>query len=503
MEFSPKDIDALLDEASVYARVAHLRSGVIPSPQATARLHSVAAELQWILCRRKHLVNDSRPTRRIEHALHMCRAAVAPVRRLPCELLIMIFELALPENWEETYVTTIPNFASVCHYWREAAIGYGRFWSNITVHQTCPEEAVAKRIDWSANEPLSVSLRHEGGCPQGKDVEWNASALHALFSQSHRMRRFSVHAAIYYEDILCAIGPYWPTEFPQLKELDLAVVDNLADIVEDFIGIAPNVVKLELFCHYVPRSFEVIPAWDLTHLELSLLENGQCLEEIIGVIAVYAPTLESLDVYVLDVGDIDEEYETIMFPHLRSLKLLYDACYLCRHVVAPQITSIRLDRPNPGMSGEDESELAALLTLLRRSGGPTGVCPLESLELLGMTPAEPQLVLDCFRLTPKLIHLTIRDGDECLKLLKDGDLERLIISPELLLAMTRSTVADDVPQNRLLPKLSTLGLHLEYKDEATQMLLGDMIASRQTISESDYMLPLASYRNFPDYDTEW
>ena len=133
------------------------------------------------------------------------------------------------------------------------------------------------------------------------------------------MRRFSVHAAIYYEDILRAIGPYWPTEFPQLKELDLAVVDNLADIVEDFIGIAPNVVKLELFCHYHPRSFEVIPAWDLTHLELSLLENGQCLEEIIGVIAVYAPTLQSLEVYVLDVGEIDEEYDTIMFPHLRTL----------------------------------------------------------------------------------------------------------------------------------------------------------------------------------------
>ncbi|KAI4518390.1 hypothetical protein K525DRAFT_250477 [Schizophyllum commune Loenen D] len=176
----------------------------------------------------------------------MCRAAVAPIRRLPCELLIMIFELALPENWEAA---------------------------------------------------------------------------------------FSVHAAIYYEDIIRAIGPYWPTEFPQLKELDLAVFDNLADIVEDFIGIAPN-----------------------------------------------------------------------------------------------------------------------------RSGGSTGVCPLESLELLGMTPSEPQLVLDCFGLTPKLTHLTIRDGDECLKLLKDGDLERLIISPELLLAMTRSIVSDDAPRNRLLPKLSTLAM---------------------------------------------
>ena len=109
MEFSPKDIDALLDEASVYARVAHLRSSVIPSPQATARLLSVAAELEWILCRRKHLANDSRPTRRIEHALCMCRAAVAPVRRLPCELLIMIFELALPENWEEAYVMALPD----------------------------------------------------------------------------------------------------------------------------------------------------------------------------------------------------------------------------------------------------------------------------------------------------------------------------------------------------------------------------------------------------------
>ncbi|KAL1661898.1 hypothetical protein GGF50DRAFT_90334 [Schizophyllum commune] len=433
----------------------------------------------------------------------MCRAAVAPVRRLPCELLIMILELALPENWEEAYVMTMPNFVSVCHYWREVAIGYGRFWANITVHQTCPEEAVAKRIDWSRNEPLNVSLRHGDGCPQGEDAEWNASALHALFSQSHRMRRFSVHAAIYYEDIIRAIGPYWPTEFPQLKELDLAVFDNLADIVEDFIGIAPNVVKLELFCHYVPRSFEVIPAWDLTHLELSLLEIGQCLEEIIGVIVVYAPTLQSLEVYVLDVGEIDEEYDTMMLPHLRTLKLHYDACYLYRHIVATQIASIRFERPNPGMSGEDESELAALLTLLQRSVGPTGTgaCPLESLELLGMTPADSQLVLDCFGLTPKLTHLTIRDGDECLKLLKDGDLERLIISPELLLAMTRLSVSNDAPQNRLLPKLSTLGLHLEYKDEETQMLLHDMIASRQTISDSDYMLPLASYRNFPDYDT--
>uniref|UniRef100_D8PVV4 F-box domain-containing protein n=1 Tax=Schizophyllum commune (strain H4-8 / FGSC 9210) TaxID=578458 RepID=D8PVV4_SCHCM len=488
MEFSPKDIDALLDEASVYARVAHLRSGVTPSPQATARIHSVAAELQWILCRRKHLANDSRPTRRIEHALRMCRAAVAPVRRLPRELLIIIFELALPTNWEQAYVTVMPNFASVCHYWREVAIGYGHFWANVAVHQTCPAEAVATRIDWSRNELLNVSLRHGVGCPQGENARWNSSALHALFSQSHRMRRFSVHAAIYYEDIIRAIGPCWPTEFPQLKELDLAVFDNLSDIVEDFIGIAPNVVKLELFCHYVPRSFEVIPAWDLTHLELNLLENGQCLEELIGVIAVYAPTLQSLEVYVLDVGEIDEEYDTIMFPHLRTLKLHYDACYLCRHIVAPQIASIRLERPNPGMSGEDGSELAALLTLLQRSGGPAGVCPLESLELLGMTPAEPQLVLDCFGLAPMLTCLAIQDGDECLNLLEDGDLEKLIISPQLLLAMTRSSEPGDAPQNKLLPRLSSLSLHLEYKDKEVQTLLHDMIASRQAISDSDDVL---------------
>ncbi|KAL1730247.1 hypothetical protein EV714DRAFT_284277 [Schizophyllum commune] len=502
MEHSPKDIDidALLNEASVYARVEHLRAGVNPSAHATARLLSIANKLQCILYQRQllfhrapHVTIDGTPTwriertMRIEHALRMCRAVVAPVRRLPRELLIMIFELALPWKWEEAYATQILHFASVCHYWREVVTGYGRFWSTIRMHQTTHAGAVENRIRWSSNSSLEVSLIHLD--PHSRDgAQWNAAALHVLFSQSHRMRRLSLALDTFYPDVIQAIGHFWPRAMPQLEELELKVFDNLAEAVRDFANLAPNLVVLQLVCEKVPAPIEFPPTWKLTSLKLHMVEQGQYLHEVIANIAACAPTLESLDVYVLDVGEIDAQFATIVFPNLQTLTLRFDACYLCRYAVAPRIVNLKLEREDPGMSGQDESEI--------RSVDSTGFCPVESLELIGMTPAHPQL----------LEHLAIQDSDLCLDLIGEGDEEKLIISPELLRAMTRSSGSDDAPQNKMLPKLSTLGVLLQYEDEEVEKLLDDMIASRVAVSNSDDLRPLASYMFFPYYyycSTKW
>ena len=110
MAMLPPDLEELLREASKHANEEITRSGVTPNPRETTHILSIADALGKAANDLKVTMVDAldstddpttilRVIFRIERALDVCKAVLAPVRRLPRELLITIFTLALPEWW--------------------------------------------------------------------------------------------------------------------------------------------------------------------------------------------------------------------------------------------------------------------------------------------------------------------------------------------------------------------------------------------------------------------
>ncbi|KAI5900196.1 uncharacterized protein SCHCODRAFT_02695445 [Schizophyllum commune H4-8] len=506
---SPDQImEDLFRQVSDHAPIEHLRSGVQPNAQTIAVLEDIKDELEELHDRALATYRGRDASRRIKNALYLCHAALAPIRRLPRELLIVIFEMALPQRWEFAAASLVPEFVNVCHVWREVAIGYPHLWTAFTVHQGTHEDALANRLGWTAGQPLSVCIldwyfyNDKSGRihPDKNPGSWSEETLRLIFAESYRWRKLDIDL----QCIMNALDPYWPETFPMLTDLNLQVNNNLAEAVEFFGEIAPNVTKLESCCEELnPNNPIKIPAaWKLTYLELHPVASAeQYLADLMQTIAQCADTLEYLEVYTHDVGDVVGTYHTITFPKLRKLKLWLDACHLCRYVVAPQIESIILKRDNYGMSGVNKPELTSLHELLRRSAGSDGACSLKHLDLLNLYPVKPQVVLDCLNLVPQLTSLSIRDTSGYCETEYQKEGHKLIISPEFLQAMTRSWDTSD-SRNRLLPKLSTLRLIYGYKTEEMQLPALGMLMSRKTIFDSNNTVPLVDCKVTYERD-EW
>ena len=506
---SPDQImEDLLRQVSIHAPIEHLRSGVLPNAQTIAVLEEIKDELEELYNRALATYRGHDARRRIKNALSLCNAALAPIRRLPRELLIMIFEMALPQRWHFAAASLVPEFVNVCHVWREVAIGYPHLWTAFTVHQGTHEGAMANRLGWTAGQPLSVCILDwnfyifKSGRihPDSNPGYWSEETLRLVFAESHRWRKLDIDL----QRMRNALDPFWPETFPMLTDLNIQVYNNLAEAVEFFGEIAPNVTKLESCCVKLnpDNPIKIPAAWKLKYLELHPGASAeQYLADLMQTIAQCADTLEYLEVYTHDVGEVVGTYHTITFPKLRKLKLWLDACHLCRYVVAPQIESIILKRDNPGMSGVNEPELTSLHELLRRSAGSDGACSLKHLELLKLYPVKPQMVLDCLNLVPQLTNLKISDASEYCEAEYQKEGHKLIISPELLQEMTRSWDAND-SRNRLLPKLSTLRLRYGYTTEDMQLPALGMLMTRRTIFDSKNTVPLVDCEAAHERDSD-
>ncbi|KAL1687306.1 hypothetical protein GGG16DRAFT_62492 [Schizophyllum commune] len=506
---SPDQImEDLLRQVSIHAPIEHLRSGVLPNAQTIAVLEEIKDDLEELYDRALATYRGHYARRRIKNALSLCNAALAPIRRLPRELLIMIFEMALPQRWHFAAASLVPEFVNVCHVWREVAIGYPHLWTAFTVHQGTHEGAMANRLAWTAGQPLSVCILDwnfyifKSGRihPDSNPGNWSEETLRLVFAESHRWRKLDIDL----QRMRNALDPFWPETFPALTDLNIQVYNNLAEAVEFFGEIAPNVTKLESCCVKLnpDNPIKIPAAWKLKYLELHpAASSEQYLADLMQTIAQCADTLEYLEVYTHDVGDVVGTYHTITFPKLRKLKLWLDACHLCRYVVAPQIESIILKRDNPGMSGVNEPELTSLHELLRRSSGSDGACSLKHLELLKLYPVKPQTVLDCLNLVPQLTSLKVSDASEYCEAEYQKEGHKLIISPELLQEMTRSWDTSD-SRNRLLPKLSTLRLLYGYETEKMQLPALGMLMTRRTIFDSNNTVPLVDCEVAPERDSD-
>ncbi|KAK0226556.1 hypothetical protein IW262DRAFT_775579 [Armillaria fumosa] len=181
------------------------------------------------------------------------KALLSPVRRLPSEVLVLIFHETIEFPWKRInaiddwrYFDLNRQFdadspwsiASVSRRWREVSLSFPELWTfiNIAVTEELFEEGdygylrfINLHLSRSGSCPLSVAIYENGGLPF---EELPPNLLGSLFSYAHRIHHLHVHLS---ERMISSLHRL-RSSFHQLRTLLIAPVDDeiQADELEIF-----------------------------------------------------------------------------------------------------------------------------------------------------------------------------------------------------------------------------------------------------------------------------
>lgn len=485
-----EDIESLLADALTLANTGLIRSGTLPSSEDSRRIISIVDTLSNAKVNDRKSGVNSAQAGRIQDVVALCRASLAPVRRIPREVLIIIFALALPDDWCTLTVKATFNVTGVCYAWREVALDIPRFWTNICLTQSSRTQALAARLQRSAGQLLKVTIFSGERPGSDEKIVPNHDALRLAFSESQRWSRLSLQD---FHKSMAGLAPHWPHEFPELKGL---LVDCGHEVPECLrrLESAPHLWSFQLKLKSTPEPIVLPTAWRLMNLDLSSFADDGCnLAQLLRPIAACAPYLMRLVIEVYKLGEVEDQFSPIQFPQLSSLALTNAACHLCRWTVAPHLTQLQLHGGTPG-AGENPSYLESALLLLSRSYYAAGKSDLQVFEVEDMRPVVEEAMVLCLQWMPCLLSLIVVEDHRVEQASK-------IITTPFLLAMMRSPYLAD-PKNLLLPMLVTLELKtggVGAQGEIAALMRAVFMSRKQYVDESRKLLELQLF----DTDVDW
>ncbi|KAJ7146976.1 hypothetical protein C8R44DRAFT_973518 [Mycena epipterygia] len=164
-----------------------LRSNALPPAETSRTFQHVMAEMPLEIARydseikrlQERLDELKSDREKLQSYAHGCRSVFSPVRRLPPELLIEIFEMCAPPGVHYISETTTPieelerlakkyllQLSQVCSHWYGLVMGTARLWSTIVVDTTLWSEIpaspptlidlVVRSLEHSGSHPLSL-----------------------------------------------------------------------------------------------------------------------------------------------------------------------------------------------------------------------------------------------------------------------------------------------------------------------------------------------------------
>ncbi|KAL1743167.1 hypothetical protein HDZ31DRAFT_41563 [Schizophyllum fasciatum] len=482
----------LLEAAAEIANVQLHRAGFVPDAQTANAIVAYFSRLQAL---EEELCADT-PNTAVILAAVRCQLAVnkstlAPIRRLPPELLMEIFSHVTATTRKRHPTRRLElRIAGVCYYWRMVALGASALWSSIDVRIKCAKEdlrwADAAEIYLQRSQQRHLRLAFDAKGHRKRLVEGTrgSAVWQSIMNQSHRIAslRLSRIPNMCYEDLE-------GRPFPTLRDLRLdfaldSLRDPCANPLKSFSG-APHVQKLHLHFAIDPLKLIIPSNWRLTHLTIicdserrDLLQQSlwACLQAIEASCAAHLEDCRILANSLYSRATIDPNeilgQRSIHFPALKRIDFeSRGGLALLSSMIAPALESVTLTAPRlPGIGC-----LGSFAFMLQRSGA----CPrLKTLEL--RRPFDVRSTLDCLRQLPSLPTLKLR--------LKAGFEEThlsVLVFQRLLQVLTR----DEAKPDSLLiaPRLSrlvfTTGMEqriLSYADgEVMERTVRDMMQSRQ------------------------
>ncbi|KAL1703641.1 hypothetical protein EV121DRAFT_207467 [Schizophyllum commune] len=324
---------ALAHAASV-ANLAMLRTYFAPSHVQIEAIKESSTRLEYELAFLPP--NDIPPRKEILAQLDIHRSVLAPIRRLPKELLIEIFFLVVYELPLST-LHAAALIARVCTTWREVAHGLKKFWTKVVVKSVRDFDGYCELF-----LPLTEGRLSDLRCDDRKVL---SSLWDHIEPYASRWRSISLEGRL-----------------GVLPDLRVIYLDNLERLVVDVYDapistelsaldfvVAPHLrhIALTLDTLLSERQLHVPIAQTLTSLEIYVMSPFP-VTYTLPLLRACADTLQTLALKVRYPLDGPEgsyptnASETFDMKALTRIRLVDPACALLNHINAPIIEALIL-----------------------------------------------------------------------------------------------------------------------------------------------------------------
>ncbi|CAA7270433.1 unnamed protein product [Cyclocybe aegerita] len=301
-------------------------------PELEKKLEDVAARLEDLKRMQVELMEDAEVQRTM---LQGCCRVLAPIRRVPLDILCEIARHLLP-SVPSAKITEAPlSLSHVSSAWRMAVLSSAELWSKLNVyipsatHLPRSAEGIRKWFERARGRPLDLSLHlhFPMGRPRGRRL---LNFLLAMSDITPRFRRFSLSVPEFADFLPHLVEIPWT--FPQLESLSISSTtgqfynEDYLDIVVPpvlMFNSATNLRTLEVSKVFatIPGSHLIMPWARLTSVELT---EGLPLLEWIRVM-VLCEQMTSGDFLVRDSEeddlDIAKSQPKYTHPNVETLKV--------------------------------------------------------------------------------------------------------------------------------------------------------------------------------------
>ncbi|KAL1673709.1 hypothetical protein EV122DRAFT_222136 [Schizophyllum commune] len=436
----PLSVDELLERAASVANLAMLRTYSEPSRIQIAAIHEYTPLLELKL---SSLPSNGITRTMILDQLDIHQAILAPIRRLPKELLIDIFFRVANESPFRTLYVAV-TLARVCAVWRAVAHGLSKLWSRLVVKSIsdfdqycelflpitrepnlpglrCDDPALLKRL-WDRVEPYA-------SCWRSITLESQLSALPDLkVLHMENLERLTVNA-------------YDAPLFSDLSALDFVVAPRLRH------------AALSLDCMQSARQLHIPITQALTSLEITAKWSFP-VTLALPLLRSCADTLQTLTLKIRHPSESPEgsypsrASDPFKMKALTILSLVSPACALLNHIAAPLLDELILSNfPAYGTT--------SLLDFLARSQASHH---LRILRVYQVEEKEIAAWIPCIRLMDSLSQLHF---------------DELLSSEDFL----RQLIKSDPP---LLPSLEHVAIcHVFWNNRDLHDVIGDLCEARE------------------------
>ncbi|KAL1677050.1 hypothetical protein EV122DRAFT_252822 [Schizophyllum commune] len=491
------ELEKLISETDALAKSSAFFSGY-PSLHDAQIMQAQTARLDEEIERTEARLAEARRVRDFSKAL------VAPIRRLPPELLSEVFLFATPATWyDECSGNRMQDirYAEVCHSWRAITLGTHALWNTIKV--VVEEESASENEDEDEDEdesgsedshrPLSETERNErwlrivnvwiarsGGTlltvtflnTLGDDgLDLGVSAWKRLVGECHRWRDVAVHAPYeFYEGLE-------DLHFPALVHIHLSAGGweqealDYPHPVPAFTN-APNVRQLTCenvrVQYWLPSILPSVPeSWKPSTVHVFCTEPMHDMLSAAYPITLCAEFVETCLISLTCAPrPFDPPQTRTCMPHLETLGTANRGCELLYYIDAPVLTTLHMTTGGSTLrEGVHADQMACLKAMLLRDSSMR----LVSLLLTDIS-ANCDDIIECLALISSL-------GQFSLERIRNGPFD---ITP-LLRKLTRDTSRPD--SLTFLPHLGNLTLswrtaYGRQERERCMPILTDMLVSR-------------------------
>jgi hypothetical protein len=239
---------------------------------------------------------------------------LAPIRRLPVEILIEVFMLCIDYSVSSFSPRHSPLLvAQVCRGWRQVAISAQKLWTSITVTYYRPSSAQAKLwMSRASSSPLTIRL--DSVYPQPGYIEKIQPVIAVLVQHCDQWRHLEL--SIHHTMVPCLSSI--KQRLPWLESLQIQRPTSFRKL--DIFEVAPRLRNLSLGPLFSPTGLKV-PWHQLTDLTIHISTIAECLKTLQLV-----PNVVTCTVYnessISEHSILPENISILTFPHLRFFSIL-------------------------------------------------------------------------------------------------------------------------------------------------------------------------------------